>query len=130
MIIEKRIKLKNDIYLLGVELKYQKDGALSKKDNTYFDSGDFSLLIEYVEKNYQEDCIYDKKISYMNDIIYLYDRFPFISYIKDIKYSKLDNQICEICRIEKSEIDKYIKDNNIKIGKFDGQKSICPLLYK
>ncbi len=130
MVIEKRIKLKNSIYLLGVEVKYQKNGILSKKDNTYFDIGDFSLLINFIENNYQNNCIYDEKVCYMDNIIYLYDRFPFISYIKDVTYDQSDNQIFQIGLIEKEEIDIYIKENNIKIGKFDGKKSICPLLYK
>ena len=130
MIIEKRIRLKNSIYLLGVEVKYKKNGTLSKKDNTYFDIGDFSLLIDFIENNYQNNCIYDEKVFYMDNIIYLYDRFPFISYIKDVTYDQSDNQIFQIGYIEKEEIDGYIKENNIKIGKFDGKKSICPLLYK
>ncbi len=130
MIIERRIKLKNSIYLLGVEVKYKTNGILQKKDNTYFDIGDFNILINFIEDNYQNDCIYDEKVCYMNDIIYLYDRFPFIKYIKDITYDRFNNQILQIGLIEKEEIDVYIKSNNIKIGKFDGKKSICPLLYK
>ena len=74
MIIERRIKLKNSIYLLGVEVKYKTNGILQKKDNTYFDIGDFNILINFIEDNYQNDCIYDEKVCYMNDIIYLYDR--------------------------------------------------------
>ncbi len=66
----------------------------------------------------------------MDDIIYLYDRFPFISYIKDVTYNEIDNQILQIGIIEKKEINKYIKKNKIQIGKFDGKKSICPLLYE
>ena len=73
MIIEKRIKLKDSIYLLGVEVKYTKNKTLSKKDNTYFDNGDFSLLIDFVENNYQNNCIYDEEVCYMNDIIYMID---------------------------------------------------------
>lgn len=130
MIIEKKIKIKDSIYLLGVEIKYKKDGTLAKKDKSYFDIGDFGLLIDYVENNYQDDYIYDDKIYYMNDIIYLYDRFPFISYIKDISYDMSSNQIFQIGIIKKSEINRYIKENNIAIGKFDASQSPCPLLYK
>lgn len=130
MVIERRIRLKDDTYLIGIKVKYTKKGCLSKTDNTYFDLGDLSSLIEYVENNYQDDCLYDDNIPYMNDIIYLYDRFPFISYIKNIVYDRNNNQISEICIIEKDEIENYIKENNIKIGRFDGQKSICPLLYR
>lgn len=128
MVIEKRIKIKDVNYLLGIEVKYDKNGILVKKDNTYFDIGDFNKVISYVESNYDSDCIYDKKVYYMNDIIYLYDRFPFIDYIKDITYDS-NNQIIQIGTISKEEIIDYIKTNNIKIGMFDEKKSICPLLY-
>ena len=128
MVIEKRIKIKDVNYLLGIEVKYNKNGFLVKKDNTYFDVGDFSIMISCVESNYDSDCIYDKKVYYMNDIIYLYDRFPFIDYIKDITYDS-NNQIAQIGTIKKEEIIDYIKTNNIRIGMFDGKKSICPSLY-
>lgn len=128
MVIEKRIKIKDVDYLLGIEVKYDKNGILVKKDNTYFDIGDFNKVISCVESNYDSDCIYDKKVYYMNDIIYLYDRFPFIDYIKDITYDS-NNQITQIGIINKEEIIDYIKTNNIRIGMFDGKKSICPLLY-
>ena len=128
MVIEKRIKIKDVNYLLGIEVKYDKSGILVKKDNTYFDVGDFNKVISCVESNYDSDCIYDKKVYYMNDIIYLYDRFPFIDYIKDITYDS-NNQITQIGTINKEEIIDYIKANNIRIGMFDGKKSICHLLY-
>ena len=128
MVIEKRIKIKDVNYLLGIEVKYNKNGILVKKDNTYFDIGDFNKVISCVESNYDSDCIYDKRVYYMNDIIYLYDRFPFIDYIKDITYDS-NNQIAQIGTIKKEEIIDYIKTNNIRIGMFDGKKSICPLLY-
>ena len=128
MVIEKRIKIKDVNYLLGIEVKYDKNGILVKKDNTYFDIGDFNKVISYVESNYDSNCIYDKKVYYMNDIIYLYDRFPFIDYIKDITYDS-NNKITQIGTIKKEEIIDYIKTNNIRIGMFDGKKSICPLLY-
>ena len=129
MVIEKRIKIKDVNYLLGIEVKYDKSGILVKKDNTYFDVGDFNKVISWVESNYDSDCIYDKKVYYMNDIIYLYDRFPFIDYIKDITYDS-NNQITQIGTINKEEIIDYIKANNIRIGMFDGKKSICHILYK
>lgn len=128
MVIEKRIKIKDVDYLLGIEVKYDKNGILVKKDNTYFDIGDFNKVISCVESNYDSNCIYDKKVYYMNDIIYLYDRFPFIDYIKDITYDS-NNKITQIGTIKKEEIIDYIKTNNIRIGMFDGKKSICPLLY-
>lgn len=129
MVIEKRIKLGNAVFLLGVEIRYRKQ-SLVKKDGTYFDMGDFSALILDIEKNYQGSLDYDKNIGYMNDIIYLYDRFPFVSYIKDITYDKTSGEIVQIGCISREEIVDYINDNGILIGKFDGRKSVCPLLYE
>lgn len=129
MVIEKRIKLGNSVFLLGVEIRYRKH-SLVKKDGTYFDMGDFSTLISDVENNYQGSLDYDKNIGYMNDIIYLYDRFPFVSYIKDITYDKASGEVVQIGCISKEEIVDYIKDNGILIGKFDGRKSVSPLLYE
>ena len=129
MVIEKRIKLGNAVFLLGVEIRYRKQ-SLVKKDGTYFDMGDFSTLILDVENNYQGSLDYDKNIGYMNDIIYLYDRFPFVNYIKDITYDKTSGEVVQIGCISKEEIVDYIKDNGILIGKFDGRKSVCPLLYE
>ena len=102
--------------------------SVDTPDLKRLDIGDFNKVISYVESNYDSDCIYDKKVYYMNDIIYLYDRFPFIDYIKDITYDS-NNQIIQIGTISKEEIIDYIKTNNIKIGMFDEKKSICPLLY-
>ncbi len=129
MVIEKRIKLGNSVFLLGVEIRYRKH-SLVKKDGTYFDMGDFSALILDIEKNYQGSLDYDKNIGYMNDIIYLYDRFPFVSYIKDITYDKTSGEVVQIGCISREEIVDYINDNGILIGKFDGRKSVCPLLYE
>lgn len=129
MVIEKRIKLGNAVFLLGVEIRYRKQ-SLVKKDGTYFDMGDFSALILDIEKNYQGSLDYDKNIGYMNDIIYLYDRFPFVSYIKDITYDKASGEVVQIGCISREEIVDYINDNGILIGKFDGRKSVCPLLYE
>ena len=129
MVIEKRIKLGNSVFLLGVEIRYRKQ-SLVKKDGTYFDMGDFSALILDIEKNYQGSLDYDKNIGYMNDIIYLYDRFPFVNYIKDITYDKASGEVVQIGCISREEIVDYINDNGILIGKFDGRKSVCPLLYE
>ena len=111
--------------------KKQKASNMELKEyrlSPVIDIGDFNKVISCVESNYDSDCIYDKKVYYMNDIIYLYDRFPFIDYIKDITYDS-NNQITQIGTIKKEEIIDYIKTNNIRIGMFDEKKSICPLLY-
>lgn len=111
MIIERNIKINKINYLLGIEINYKDNGSLCKKDGSYFDLGDLSLMIEYVEKNYNKSVLYDKNITFMNNIIYLYNQFPFLNYIKQ-------------------EILNYIKKNNIKLDKFNENTCICPLLYK
>lgn len=132
MVIERRIRINDRNYYLGINLKYGKGKLLSKLNGKYFDMGDLSIMIETFEKNYKKDFkeyIYDKEISYMNDIIYLYDRFPFISYVKDIIYSE-DGSISCIGSIDKDEIINYIKDNNIEINRWDKSDCHCPLLYE
>ena len=129
MIIERRIRINEIDYYIGIELKYGIKKNLQKKDGSYFDPGDLSHLIKNVEENFQQNCDYDKDITYMNDIIYIYDRFSFLSYIKTILWNK-DNQIIEMDIIYKNEIDDYIKLHNITVGKFNGEDSICPMLFK
>ncbi len=129
MTIEKRIKIDNRYYYLGIEVKYDDSGFLIKKDDSYFDMGDFSILIEDFEKNYDKSIVYDKKVGYMNDIIYLYDRFPFISYIIDISYDK-DGRILSRGCINKEEIIDYINKRNIELNRWDKDNCICPLMYE
>lgn len=76
-----------------------------------------------IEINYKDNG------SFMNNIIYLYNQFPFLNYIKEITYTK-ENKISEIMYISKQEILNYIKKNNIKLDKFNENTCICPLLYK
>jgi hypothetical protein len=129
MTIEKRIKINDRYFFLGIELKYDDNGFLVKKDGSYFDMGDLGILIHDFEDSYDKSIVYDKNVGYMNDIIYLYDRFSFISYIKDISYSD-NGKITSTGCINKDEIIKYIKDNKIKINRWDKTNCICPLLYK
>ena len=56
----------------------------------------------------------------MNDILYIYDRMPFISGVKDISIS--NNMISEESYISKEEIEKYIKEFNIKMNHIDNFK--------
>lgn len=86
MLIEREIKINNVDYFLGFNVKYNELGKLVKIDGSYFDLGDLSIMIEYLKKNYNYSEKYDKYSSYMNDIIYLFDSFPFLKYIKDISY--------------------------------------------
>lgn len=122
MTIERKINLNKNIYyiLLDTEYKKNKDNIttikLTNYKDTYFDCGDISLLIKKIEQNYNENKKYDNNISFMSDIIYIYQNIPFISGIKNIPLSKEDNLPNEICYISKKEIEKYIQDNNIKIN--------------
>lgn len=116
MRIERRIKLDQNIYFVVVDVSYEKNengiNALLLNDykDDYFDSGDLSLLIEQIEKEYtrEKSLQYDKEICYMADVLYIYDRIPFLSEIKEV-YTSGSNSI------SKDEIDKYIKDNDIKM---------------
>ncbi len=129
MTIERKIRINNNDYLLGFKLKYNNEGFLTKLDDSYFDLGDLSILIDSFEKSYDANIKYDQNTKYMNDIIYLYDRFPFINYIKDIYYDK-QGKIIQIAHIDKDEIIDYINLNKIEINKWDKDSCLCPLMYK
>ena len=132
MTFERKIRIDNRDFFLGVELKYIKDKILIQTNGNNFDMGDLRIMIQEVESNYKKESkemIYDKDISYMNDIIYLYDRFPLVSYIKDISYNDNGKITCIGC-INKDEIIDYIKANKIKINRWDIGSCRCPLLYK
>lgn len=131
MVFEREITINDRYYYLGVELKYIKDKTLIQTNGNNFDMGDFSIMIQEVEANHKKESkemIYDKEVSYMNDIIYLYDRFPFVSYIKDITYynGKITYSGC----INRDEIIDYIKTNKIEINRWDKRNCRCPLLYE
>lgn len=124
MYIERKITLKNSIYFIRVELEYKNINnithlCINNYKDDYFDNGDFSNLINLVEKSYTEEKAkkYDENISYMADILYIYDRIPFLSGVKDVCISELDNTPYSIGYISKEDIEKYIKDNNIKMDK-------------
>lgn len=132
MTFERKIRINNRDFFLGIELKYIKDKKLIQANGNNFDMGDLSIMIQDVESNYQKESkeiIYDKEIPYMNDVIYLYDRFPFVSYIKDILYND-DGKITYLGCINKDEIVDYIEANKIKIDRWDKSTCRCPLLYK
>ncbi len=124
MQISKRIKLNNNYYYILVDVKYQKNQAgvlrlrLKNYKDKYWDEGDCSILIEEVEKSYtlEKAKYYDKYIGFISDVLYIYDRIPFISGIKDIYISKNDNIPYSIGYISKEEIESYIKEFNIKMN--------------
>ena len=126
--IERKIRINDMDYFLGFKLKYDKNRVLKKFDDSYFDLGDLSILIDFFEKNYDSNIKYDGSISYMNDIIYLYDRFPFVSYIKDVNYDK-EGKITQIGYIDKDDIIDYINSNKIELGKWNKNSCVCPMFY-
>jgi len=131
MLIESRLRINDRNYFLGIELKYNKNGALIKSDNSYFDMGDLGVMIDFFETELKKEGIkdvYDNRIAYMNDVIYLYDRFPFLKYIKDVSYDK-EGKITQIGYIDRDEIIDYINSNRIELNKWDKNNCICPMLY-
>ena len=86
--------------------------VLKNFKDDYWDLGDCSRLIEKVEESYSIDKakMYDEIISYMGDILFIYDRIPFIKGIKEVGNSYESY-------ISKEEIDNYIKTFNIKMNK-------------
>ncbi|MBE6158623.1 MAG: hypothetical protein E7159_02210 [Firmicutes bacterium] len=129
MTIEKRIKINDRYYFLGIELKYDDNGFLVKKDGSYFDMGDLGILIHDFEDSYDKSIVYDKNVGYMNDIIYLYDRFPFVSYIKDNVFDDEGRTAFGGC-INKEEIIDYINKRNIELNRWDKDNCRCPLMYE
>lgn len=127
MVIEKKLKLRDTIYYVLVEVEYRKkeNGSISlcmkNYKDSYYDGGDFSILLEEVEKGYTEEKAlkYDKWAWFMTDILYIYNRVPFLSGIKDVYISDDPNLPSSTTYISKAEIDKYIKENNIKMNPND-----------
>ena len=120
MQLEKKITLNNNIYYIIVDLEYKKNKLMLPKlyiknnISEYWDDGNCSLLIKNVEKEYTYDRAkeYDKNIAFMADVIYIYNKIPFISGIKNISNSNINPT--SLTYISKEEIEKYIKEFNIK----------------
>lgn len=123
MIVEKRVKLRNNIYYIMVSVEYKKDEnnivklCINDYKDSYYDGGNFSRLIEKIEKSYDDKKAegYDENIGFMADVLYLYDRIPFLCGIRDVYISDKDNLPSSIGYISKNEIEKYIKENNVKM---------------
>ena len=117
MEISKKIKLNNNIYWIIVEVEYKMHEhgfpylVLKNFEDDYWDSGDFTRLLERVEESYSIDKSkkYDEVISYMGDILFIYDRIPFIKGIKEVGNSYESY-------ISREEIDTYINTFNIKMN--------------
>lgn len=128
MVFERKIRIDNRDYYLGIELKYVKNKFLVKIDGSSFDMGDMSIMIDLVQNNYEKESkktIYDNENFSMNNVLYLYDRFPFVCYIKESLYGNN-----AFITMETDEIINYIKTYNIKMNQWDRSECICPLLYE
>lgn len=123
MEITKKIKLGNNYYYIVVDLEYKKheEGfavlCLKEYSDNYWDSGNWSLLIDKIEKSYNLNDIkkYNINNQYMMDVIYIYERIPFISGIKEICISTKDNVVSFESYISKDEIEDYIENFNIQV---------------
>lgn len=112
MILERKVRLKDDDYVIVVELEYRSIKGFPrlclKNCDFIFDSGNFSLLLSKIAKNYSDEEFYDKMILMMNRMLYIYNRVPFLSAIKNVSSN-------EELYVSKIEIEKYINDFNIKL---------------
>lgn len=132
MLVEKKIKLDNSLYYVIVNVCYIKDELginklhIKNYKNSYFDNGDFSLLCDYVQKKYtkSEAMKYDKEITYMGDILYIYNRIPFLYGIRECYFSKDDLTLNTSCFILRDEIEEYIENNDIKMKNMDSFKLV------
>ena len=123
MIIEKKVKLKTNYYYVVVDVEYKQNKQgftmLCFKDGKVYDGGDFSRLIERCEKSYtyKKAREYDGEIGFLADVLYLYDRIPFLVGIKDVYIADDANLPSSIGYITKEEINAYIKEQKIKMNK-------------
>ncbi len=84
MQILKKIKIGHTDYYIIVDVEYKKNEKgfpilrLKNYKDDYWDVGDCSILIEEVEKSYtlEKAKQYDDNISFMADVLYIYDRIP------------------------------------------------------
>jgi len=123
MLIEKKIKLKTNYYYVVTDVEYKMDKhgytMLFFKDGKIYDGGNFSRLVERCEKSYtyKKAREYDGDIGFIADVLYLYDRIPFLTGVKDVYIGNDDNIPYSVGFIPVEEIDKYIKDHKIKMNK-------------
>lgn len=122
MVIEKKVRLNNSVYYVLVDVEYRVDDRsftrLCMKDlDECYDGGNFSLLIEKIEMDYSDEKskLYDSEIKLMGDVLYLYDRIPFLNGVKEVYIADNDNLPYSTSYISKSEIDKYIEEHCIQM---------------
>ena len=85
-------------------LGYSEYGILAKKIGEAYN-------YEKVNKRYGDNC------KFIDDCLFIYDNMRFISGISDCYYN--DNKVVSTTYITREELDKYIKENNIKLKNYD-----------
>ena len=122
MLVRKKIELRKNIYFIELDLVYKiQDGVTSLlfKDwkKPYYDGGDLDVLINKIEESYtiKKRNEYDMEISMMGDILYIYDKMPFISGIKVI-WKDSDNLTYSSDYLTKKDIEDYMKLKKIKLS--------------
>lgn len=117
MQIEKKINLRNNNYYVIIDVEYKKDKygypslCLKNFKDDYWDGGDFNVLIDKIEKNYtcEKAEFYDENIPYMADVLYIYDRIPFLSGIKEVYVSNNNSLPYSTTYTSVEEIKEYIE---------------------
>lgn len=140
MYIEKRIRLGNTYYV-GIEVEYKRKTGLVfnpktqkrdlespyialclkgyAEDKDYYDGHDFSEIIADIEKRFKmraPDYRSSLHSAFMLDIMYIYERIPFLKYVKDIYISQNESVPYSQGIIYKEEIDRYIAENGVDIN--------------
>ena len=102
--------LKNEVFTINFKLKYNEYGSLEfdDKENSYFDSGDYRILIEkaFDEFNEQKLKEYDNGIQILSICKYLVDNIPNIYKITYESNSSIDTYYKE------EIINDYLKIKN------------------
>lgn len=136
MKLSKLVRLRNNYYYVIIDVEYKifknfKMLCLKDCSEDHWDGGDCSIIIEKIEDEYKRknDDKYDEHISFMNDVLFIYDRMPFISGIRDVYFNK-DNMITSDCYISKEEIEEYIKKFNIKMKYKDNYISLLDVIRR
>lgn len=129
MTIKKRIDLGNTTYYVEVEVEYKKKDnilmlCLKNYKDDYYDGGNLSVLLEKLAREYSAEVLkkYNTGIFFLDDALYLYEHIPFIKGVYDFNQNKKDSIPHSIGYISVNELDKIIKDNNIKIKENDNFK--------
>lgn len=120
MITEKRIRLNNIDYYIELKthyIDYKNDRGILCKDmlclddglNSYYDGHDLDDLIKRIEDNYDYDKVksfYKRSVPFINNVLFIYDRIPFISGIKVI-YLDSNKEVKSTDYVSSDDIKNY-----------------------